>query len=66
MGGKEMTGEILDRLARIETKLDDMREDKKDHEERLRKLETRGSWLSGFYAAAGALLGAGAGHLPKF
>jgi hypothetical protein len=58
-------GEVLERLARIETKLDDMIGARTDHETRIRKLEFKSNWLSGAAAAVGALFGIGASHLPK-
>lgn len=37
--------EVVDRLARIETKLDSLIDVKKDHEDRLRKVESKtGKW----------------------
>jgi hypothetical protein len=57
--------EVIERLARIETKLDEMIGARSDHETRIRKLEFKSHWLSGAAAVVGALFGIGASHLPK-
>lgn len=36
--------DVIDALARVETKVDDLREDKRDHETRIRSLE-RWRWV---------------------
>jgi hypothetical protein len=57
--------EVLDRLARIETKLDDMIGARTDHESRIRILETRWHWASGAAAIVGAIAGLVTSHLPR-
>jgi hypothetical protein len=47
--------EVVQRLTRIETKLDAALECDKDHEKRLRGLEHKQWWLSGVAAVAGFL-----------
>jgi len=58
--------EVLDRLARIETKLDDTIGARKDHESRLRSLEVWRYLTTGGAMAIGALAGLITSHLPRF
>jgi hypothetical protein len=44
-------------LGNIESKLDQLLTDNVDQEQRLRRLESRGAWMSGAAAAVGALIG---------
>lgn len=54
---------LLERLVRIETKLDLSNRTHDDHETRIRRLE-RTIWIAtGFAAAAGGVAGQLAGHL---
>lgn len=59
-----MGSDVIERLARIETKLDDALERGKDHEERVRSLE-REQWLHRGGATVVAFIAAKLG-LPWF
>jgi hypothetical protein len=54
--------EVLDRLTRIESHLSEVREDKKDHETRLRTLEFRSWSFAGFAGLLGSALTALVNH----
>jgi len=58
-------GEVLERLARIETKLDDTMGVRADHETRIRSLEVWRYLTTGGATAVGALFGFLVSHLPK-
>ena len=60
--GEKVTQEIVERLARIETKLDNALDKDKDHESRLRATERNQWFFSGIAAVIGSFLG---GHFPK-
>ena len=49
--------DVVDRLARIETKLDRVLVDIPDHEKRLRRIETRVAVWSGSGSMLGLLIG---------
>jgi hypothetical protein len=49
--------EVIERLARIETSLENYLEHNKDHEDRLRSVETRQRFLQGASGVFAAVLG---------
>jgi hypothetical protein len=60
----EYEQDVIDRLARIEERIDAFTASKIDHEDRLRTLEKRQWFLSGVAIVVGALLGKVGLHIP--
>jgi hypothetical protein len=60
-----VNNEDSERLARIETKLDQALTTQKDHEDRLRGLEKSKHWLAGVYAGGSAVLTAVVSYFLK-
>jgi hypothetical protein len=58
--------DVIDRLARIETKIDDLISGANDQEHRLRKLEHGHARLLGFGVAASGVVGFLASYLKDF
>lgn len=54
MGAYKMTPshDTAERTAALETEVSNLKEDKNDHEQRLRQLEEKKSWAAGVIAAA--------------
>jgi hypothetical protein len=60
----EFQSDVIERLARIETHLESSVEHRKDHEDRLRSVETRQRYLNGATAVLTAVLAFLGYHIP--